>query len=164
MFPSPQLINQGPSSISRGMLELSCPRTLEGQQLFYMTRVTGLGNCTASHPPNPQNLEVRGLETGVGGGTMAGEVGEGHRRPGRAKRMCLKLDWKRGRRTTDTSRLWEGKRVLYTLPEISLPYFLRWETSRARLCPTFSGKPSSDLFPWALMPGLKLVYSLATLE
>uniref|UniRef100_A0A452S8C9 Integrin subunit alpha 5 n=1 Tax=Ursus americanus TaxID=9643 RepID=A0A452S8C9_URSAM len=59
-----ELINQGPSSISRGMLELSCPRTLEGQQLFYMTRVTGLGNCTASHPPNPQNLEVRGLETG----------------------------------------------------------------------------------------------------
>uniref|UniRef100_A0A452U3L6 Integrin subunit alpha 5 n=1 Tax=Ursus maritimus TaxID=29073 RepID=A0A452U3L6_URSMA len=98
-----ELINQGPSSISRGMLELSCPRTLEGQQLFYMTRVTGLGNCTASHPPNPQNLEVRGLETGMGGGTMAGEVGEGHRRPGRAKRMCLKLDWKRGRRTTDTS-------------------------------------------------------------
>uniref|UniRef100_A0A452U345 Integrin subunit alpha 5 n=1 Tax=Ursus maritimus TaxID=29073 RepID=A0A452U345_URSMA len=106
-----ELINQGPSSISRGMLELSCPRTLEGQQLFYMTRVTGLGNCTASHPPNPQNLEVRGLETGMGGGTMAGEVGEGHRRPGRAKRMCLKLDWKRGRRTTDTSRLREGKRV-----------------------------------------------------
>uniref|UniRef100_A0A452U3P1 Integrin subunit alpha 5 n=1 Tax=Ursus maritimus TaxID=29073 RepID=A0A452U3P1_URSMA len=53
-----ELINQGPSSISRGMLELSCPRTLEGQQLFYMTRVTGLGNCTASHPPNPQNLEL----------------------------------------------------------------------------------------------------------
>uniref|UniRef100_A0A452U3M2 Integrin subunit alpha 5 n=1 Tax=Ursus maritimus TaxID=29073 RepID=A0A452U3M2_URSMA len=57
-----ELINQGPSSISRGMLELSCPRTLEGQQLFYMTRVTGLGNCTASHPPNPQNLEVRGSQ------------------------------------------------------------------------------------------------------
>ncbi|XP_027449058.1 integrin alpha-5 [Zalophus californianus] len=53
-----ELINQGPSSISQGMLELSCPRTLEGQQLFYMTRVTGLGNCTTSHPSNPQNLEL----------------------------------------------------------------------------------------------------------
>lgn len=28
--------------------------------------------------------------------------------------------------------------------------------------PTVSGKPPSDLFPWALMPGLKFVYSLAT--
>ncbi|XP_032204371.1 integrin alpha-5 isoform X2 [Mustela erminea] len=53
-----ELINHGPSSISRGMLELSCPWTLEGQQLLYMTRVTGLANCTTSHSPNPQNLEL----------------------------------------------------------------------------------------------------------
>ncbi|XP_059041070.1 integrin alpha-5 isoform X1 [Mustela lutreola] len=53
-----ELINHGPSSISQGMLELSCPWTLEGQQLLYMTRVTGLANCTTSHSPNPQNLEL----------------------------------------------------------------------------------------------------------
>uniref|UniRef100_A0A8C0T571 Integrin subunit alpha 5 n=1 Tax=Canis lupus familiaris TaxID=9615 RepID=A0A8C0T571_CANLF len=52
-----ELINQGPSSISRGVLELSCPRTLEGQQLLYVTRVEGLSNCTSSHPPNPESLE-----------------------------------------------------------------------------------------------------------
>ncbi|XP_040343825.1 integrin alpha-5 [Herpailurus yagouaroundi] len=53
-----ELINLGPSSISRGVLELSCPQALEGQQLLYMTRVTGLGNCTTSHPPNSQGLEL----------------------------------------------------------------------------------------------------------
>uniref|UniRef100_A0A8C0L430 Integrin subunit alpha 5 n=1 Tax=Canis lupus dingo TaxID=286419 RepID=A0A8C0L430_CANLU len=77
-----ELINQGPSSISRGVLELSCPRTLEGQQLLYVTRVEGLSNCTSSHPPNPESLEVRGPETGLGrGGT---EAGEGRWGPGRA--------------------------------------------------------------------------------
>lgn len=111
MSPSPQLINQGPSSISRGVLELSCPRTLEGQQLFYMTRVTGLGNCTTSHPPNPQNLEVRGLETGMGGGTMAGEVGEGHQTPGRAKRMCLKLGLEEGQKNHRHLKAMGGKKT-----------------------------------------------------
>ncbi|XP_075863444.1 integrin alpha-5 [Microcebus murinus] len=53
-----ELINRGPSSISRGMLELSCPQALEGQQLLYVTRVTGLSNCTASHSLNPQGLEL----------------------------------------------------------------------------------------------------------
>uniref|UniRef100_A0A8C0LAT5 Integrin subunit alpha 5 n=1 Tax=Canis lupus dingo TaxID=286419 RepID=A0A8C0LAT5_CANLU len=87
-----ELINQGPSSISRGVLELSCPRTLEGQQLLYVTRVEGLSNCTSSHPPNPESLEVRGPETGLGrGGT---EAGEGRWGPGRA---------------TASSGLWEGK-------------------------------------------------------
>lgn len=57
LFP-PQLINQGPSSISQGVLELSCPQALEGQQLLYVTRVTGL-NCTTNHPINPKDLEVR---------------------------------------------------------------------------------------------------------
>lgn len=90
MFSSPQLINLGPSSISRGVLELSCPQALEGQQLLYMTRVTGLGNCTTSHPPNSQGLEVRGLETGMGRGTKVRGVEEGPWRPGRT-RMCLKL-------------------------------------------------------------------------
>uniref|UniRef100_A0A4X1WA00 Uncharacterized protein n=1 Tax=Sus scrofa TaxID=9823 RepID=A0A4X1WA00_PIG len=54
-----ELINLGPSSISRGVLELSCPQALEGRQLLYVTRVTGLSNCTTSHPLNPQGLEVR---------------------------------------------------------------------------------------------------------
>ncbi|XP_036155485.1 integrin alpha-5 isoform X2 [Myotis myotis] len=53
-----ELINWGPSSISRGVLELSCPQSLEGQQLLYMTRFTGLSNCTSSHPPNSEHLEL----------------------------------------------------------------------------------------------------------
>ncbi|XP_004716955.2 integrin alpha-5 [Echinops telfairi] len=53
-----ELINRGPSSISHGTLELNCPQALEGQQLLYVTRVTGLSNCTASHPLNPQGLEL----------------------------------------------------------------------------------------------------------
>ncbi|XP_033077696.1 integrin alpha-5 [Trachypithecus francoisi] len=52
-----ELINQGPSSISQGVLELSCPQALEGQQLLYVTRVTGL-NCTTNHPINPKGLEL----------------------------------------------------------------------------------------------------------
>lgn len=70
VLSSPQLINLGPSSISRGVLELSCPQSLEGQQLLYMTRFTGLSNCTSSHLPNSEHLEVRGLETGVGRGNQ----------------------------------------------------------------------------------------------
>ncbi|XP_014317295.1 integrin alpha-5 isoform X2 [Myotis lucifugus] len=53
-----ELINWGPSSVSRGVLELSCPQSLEGQQLLYMTRFTGLSNCTSSHPPNSEHLEL----------------------------------------------------------------------------------------------------------
>nr|XP_003405118.1 integrin alpha-5 [Loxodonta africana] len=53
-----ELINLGPSSISQGILELSCPQALEGQQLLYVTRVTGLSNCTTTPPLNPQGLEL----------------------------------------------------------------------------------------------------------
>ncbi|XP_023584857.1 integrin alpha-5 [Trichechus manatus latirostris] len=53
-----ELINLGPSSISQGTLELSCPQALEGQRLLYVTRVIGLSNCTTSHPLNPQGLEL----------------------------------------------------------------------------------------------------------
>uniref|UniRef100_A0A8C5NYI2 Integrin alpha 5 (fibronectin receptor alpha) n=1 Tax=Jaculus jaculus TaxID=51337 RepID=A0A8C5NYI2_JACJA len=53
-----ELINMGPSSISWGVLELSCPQALDGQKLLYVTRVTGLSNCTTSYPPNPKGLEL----------------------------------------------------------------------------------------------------------
>lgn len=53
-----ELINVGPSSISRGVLELSCPQTLGGQQVLYVTKFTGLSNCTTSHVPNSQHLEL----------------------------------------------------------------------------------------------------------
>lgn len=89
---SPQLINLGPSSISQGVLELSCPHALDGQQLLYVTRVTGLSNCTTSHPPNPEGLEVRGLGTGREvGGTRSMVVGEGRRDLEELMRMCLEL-------------------------------------------------------------------------
>ena len=82
---SPQLINLGPSSISQGVLELSCPHALDGQQLLYVTKVTGLSNCTTSHPPNPEGLKVRGLGTGrqVGGDQVDGSWGRSQG-PGRA--------------------------------------------------------------------------------
>ena len=89
MPSSPQLINLGPSSISRGVLELSCPQALEGQQLLYVTRVTGLSNCTTSHPPNPQGLEVRGLETGLGvRGPSQGWLGKVAGKLEEPSRMC----------------------------------------------------------------------------
>lgn len=53
-----ELINQGPSSISQGVLEISCPQALEGQQLLYVTKVTGLNNCTSNYTPNSQGLEL----------------------------------------------------------------------------------------------------------
>ncbi|XP_036312772.1 integrin alpha-5 isoform X3 [Pipistrellus kuhlii] len=53
-----ELVNWGPSSISRAVLELSCPQRLEGQPLLYVTRFTGLSNCTSSHLPNPERLEL----------------------------------------------------------------------------------------------------------
>lgn len=67
IIPS-QLINHGPSSISQGVLELSCPQALEGQQLLYVTRVTGLSNCTSNYTPNSQGLEVRTSTWAWGGG------------------------------------------------------------------------------------------------
>ena len=123
--PSPQLINQGPSSISRGVLELSCPRTLEGQQLLYVTRVEGLSNCTSSHPPNPESLEVRGPETGLGrGGT---EAGEGRWGPGRA---------------TASSGLWEGK-ALGCMARSTLPFPPGQAYAGAHLCRPVSLDPKA---------------------
>lgn len=65
----PQLINLGPSTISRGVLELSCPQAQDGQQFLYVTRVAGVSNCTSRYPPNPEGLEVRDLDTGLGAGS-----------------------------------------------------------------------------------------------
>lgn len=53
-----ELINLGPSSISQGILELRCPYALQNQSLLYVTRVTGLSNCTTSHPLNLQGLKL----------------------------------------------------------------------------------------------------------
>uniref|UniRef100_A0A6I8P3J7 Integrin subunit alpha 5 n=1 Tax=Ornithorhynchus anatinus TaxID=9258 RepID=A0A6I8P3J7_ORNAN len=53
-----ELINMGPSSISRSVLELSCPQALDGQLLMYITRFSGLSNCTANYPLNRQNLQL----------------------------------------------------------------------------------------------------------
>uniref|UniRef100_A0A8C0LAM6 Integrin subunit alpha 5 n=1 Tax=Canis lupus dingo TaxID=286419 RepID=A0A8C0LAM6_CANLU len=120
-----ELINQGPSSISRGVLELSCPRTLEGQQLLYVTRVEGLSNCTSSHPPNPESLEVRGPETGLGrGGT---EAGEGRWGPGRA---------------TASSGLWEGK-ALGCTARSTLPFPPGQAYAGAHLCRPVSLDPKA---------------------
>ncbi|XP_074081829.1 integrin alpha-5 isoform X2 [Macrotis lagotis] len=49
-----ELINKGPSSISRGILKLSCPLALGDKQLIHVTKISGLGNCTSS---NSQDLK-----------------------------------------------------------------------------------------------------------
>ncbi|VTJ53709.1 integrin alpha-5 [Marmota monax] len=53
-----ELINLGPSTISRGVLELSCPQAQEGQPFLYVTKVAGVSNCTSRYPPNPEGLEL----------------------------------------------------------------------------------------------------------
>ncbi|XP_004637988.1 integrin alpha-5 isoform X1 [Octodon degus] len=53
-----ELINHGPSTISQGVLNISCPQTWEGHQLLYVTKVTGLTNCTTSHTPNLRGLKL----------------------------------------------------------------------------------------------------------
>ncbi|XP_036615749.1 integrin alpha-5 [Trichosurus vulpecula] len=55
-----ELINDGPSSISRGTLELSCPLALNGQQLLNFTAISGLSNCTVS--PNSLDLVLESEE------------------------------------------------------------------------------------------------------
>lgn len=88
---SPQLINLGPSSISQGVLELSCPQTLEGQQLLYITKFTGLSNCTTSHLPNSEHLKVRGLEAGRWWGPRLRDLRKVTSSLEESTKMCLKL-------------------------------------------------------------------------
>lgn len=45
-----EVVNEGPSAISHGTLELSCPLSHRGHRVLYVTGHSGPRNCTASHP------------------------------------------------------------------------------------------------------------------
>ncbi|XP_068853607.1 LOW QUALITY PROTEIN: integrin alpha-5 [Aphelocoma coerulescens] len=51
-----EVVNEGPSAISQGTLELSCPLGHRGHPLLYVTGHSGLPNCSASHPLDPLRL------------------------------------------------------------------------------------------------------------
>ncbi|MEE6472011.1 hypothetical protein FKM82_009436 [Ascaphus truei] len=54
-----ELVNLGPSSVSHGVVELSCPMRLHREHVMYVMKysVQGLGNCTSSHPTNTLHLQ-----------------------------------------------------------------------------------------------------------
>ncbi|XP_069735493.1 LOW QUALITY PROTEIN: integrin alpha-5 [Phaenicophaeus curvirostris] len=45
-----EVLNEGPSAISHGTLELSCPLSYRGHPVLYVTGHSGPPNCSASHP------------------------------------------------------------------------------------------------------------------
>ncbi|XP_031458671.1 integrin alpha-5-like [Phasianus colchicus] len=47
--PCPQVVNEGPSAISHGTLELSCPLMLGDHPVLYIVGHSGPRNCSASH-------------------------------------------------------------------------------------------------------------------
>ncbi|XP_053564244.1 integrin alpha-5 [Bombina bombina] len=53
-----ELVNNGPSSISHGIVELSCPMKLNHEHLMYIMKYSaqGMGNCTSKHMANHLNL------------------------------------------------------------------------------------------------------------
>ncbi|GAB0201407.1 integrin alpha-5 [Grus japonensis] len=69
-----EVVNEGPSAISHGTLELSCPLTFGGHPLLYVTGHSGPRNCSASHPldslrlaeqePSPDTHVLQRRDTG----------------------------------------------------------------------------------------------------
>ncbi|XP_053311935.1 integrin alpha-5 [Spea bombifrons] len=54
-----ELVNLGPSSISHGVLEMSCPMKINKDYVMYVMNYSaqGLVNCTSSEPVNPLRLQ-----------------------------------------------------------------------------------------------------------
>ncbi|KAH0628992.1 hypothetical protein JD844_010698, partial [Phrynosoma platyrhinos] len=74
-----EFLNEGPSAISEGILDISCPLQTKGRPVMYVTRYMVLANCTSSHPINPSHLQVKAGK-GVGrmrDGRIAGDVSFG---------------------------------------------------------------------------------------
>uniref|UniRef100_A0A8U7NB21 Integrin subunit alpha 5 n=1 Tax=Corvus moneduloides TaxID=1196302 RepID=A0A8U7NB21_CORMO len=71
-----EVVNEGPSAISQGTLELSCPLGHRGHPLLYVTGHSGLPNCSASHPLDPLRLAVLGTLGGSGGLLEMGHWGQ----------------------------------------------------------------------------------------
>ncbi|XP_077779873.1 integrin alpha-5 isoform X1 [Podarcis muralis] len=53
-----EFLNDGPSAISEGILDISCPLRTQGRAVMYMTRYVAQANCTSSHLLNPSRLQL----------------------------------------------------------------------------------------------------------
>ncbi|KAG8129662.1 hypothetical protein E2320_016349 [Naja naja] len=53
-----EFVNDGPSAISEGVLDISCPLRVQGRPVLYVTRYTVPANCTSSSPINPSHLQL----------------------------------------------------------------------------------------------------------
>uniref|UniRef100_A0A674HLL4 Integrin subunit alpha 5 n=1 Tax=Taeniopygia guttata TaxID=59729 RepID=A0A674HLL4_TAEGU len=73
-----EVVNEGPSAISQGTLELSCPLGHRGHPLLYVTGHSGLHNCSASHGSDPLRLAVRTPGQRDTGHGTAGQWDTGH--------------------------------------------------------------------------------------
>ncbi|XP_070791095.1 integrin alpha-5 [Pituophis catenifer annectens] len=58
-----EFVNEGPSAISEGVLDISCPLRVQGRTVLYVTRYTVPGNCTSNSPINPSRLQLEQLPT-----------------------------------------------------------------------------------------------------
>uniref|UniRef100_A0A8C8RU32 Integrin subunit alpha 5 n=1 Tax=Pelusios castaneus TaxID=367368 RepID=A0A8C8RU32_9SAUR len=57
-----ELVNEGPSTISHGVLDLSCPMSFQKKPVIYVTRYVVPANCTLNHPVNSLQLQVNGMQ------------------------------------------------------------------------------------------------------
>ncbi|KAL7989912.1 hypothetical protein Chor_012578 [Crotalus horridus] len=53
-----EFVNEGPSAISEGVLDISCPLRVQGRAILYVTSFTVPANCTSSSPINPARLQL----------------------------------------------------------------------------------------------------------
>ncbi|XP_003224482.1 integrin alpha-5 [Anolis carolinensis] len=53
-----EFANEGPSAISEGILDISCPLQMTGRHVMYVTRYMVPANCSSSHPINPLRLQL----------------------------------------------------------------------------------------------------------
>uniref|UniRef100_A0A8D0DJ81 Integrin subunit alpha 5 n=1 Tax=Salvator merianae TaxID=96440 RepID=A0A8D0DJ81_SALMN len=53
-----EFVNEGPSAISEGILDISCPLRMHGRAVMYITRYVVPANCTSSHLINPLHLQL----------------------------------------------------------------------------------------------------------
>ncbi|XP_061871309.1 LOW QUALITY PROTEIN: integrin alpha-5 [Colius striatus] len=60
-----EVLNEGPSAISQGTLELSCPLGPRGHPQLYVTGHSGPPNCSSSHPLDPLRLAEQSPEPHV---------------------------------------------------------------------------------------------------
>ncbi|OPJ75168.1 hypothetical protein AV530_014208 [Patagioenas fasciata monilis] len=60
-----EVVNEGPSAISHGTLELSCPLSHRGHPLLYVIGHSGPRNCSASHPMDSLRLAEQSPESHI---------------------------------------------------------------------------------------------------